>query len=44
MKLFDIAVPAGGPMTSRELADKAGTDVQLVSMLFPHLYYLGSQF
>lgn len=30
LKLFDIAVPAGGPLTISEIADKAGADAQLV--------------
>lgn len=37
MKLFDHAVPAGRPMTSTDLADKARADVQLVSMSLSHL-------
>jgi hypothetical protein len=39
MKLFDTAVPAGGPLTSSELASKAGADVQLVSMLGQRFCY-----
>jgi hypothetical protein len=30
LKLFDIAVPAGGPLTTTDMAEKAGADVQLV--------------
>lgn len=33
MKLFDIAVSKGGSISSTELAEKAGVDVQLVGML-----------
>lgn len=39
MKLFDTAVPAGGPITSTELAAKAGADVQLVSTSISNLSY-----
>jgi hypothetical protein len=35
LTLFDIAVPAGGPLTAIEIAEKAGADAQLVGRSRP---------
>ncbi|KAF1957702.1 S-adenosyl-L-methionine-dependent methyltransferase [Byssothecium circinans] len=41
LKLFDIAVPAGGPLTVSELAEKASADAQLVGRVLRLLTGVG---